>query len=173
VQPELRVGRAWAWEGERIVPEPFLHLPAAVAPGEVQVLAVTADGAPLVTRHAVGAGSCYTCLVPWYEGANAAFAGPAIRLMDHTMALVQPVTVTGLPVEWMSTTGAEHRTVVIANHAERAWNGEVTVRRVPADARSCRELLTGETYASSYADGATRVRLTVPPYDLRAVRWEW
>ncbi len=66
IVPELRVGRAWAWQDEDPVREPFLYLPGEVLePGAVTVLAKTPGGAPVATRTRLGSGSIVTCLLPW------------------------------------------------------------------------------------------------------------
>jgi hypothetical protein len=84
---------------------------------------------------------------------------------------VQPVLVDGLPVEWLSTRDANHRTVVIANHDGQPWRGTVTLRAVPADFREGRELLTGRSVKSHRKAADRSCAVEVPPYDVRVIRY--
>lgn len=128
MQPRHRIGRAWraaddkgAWihEAMRYVPAEVIH------PQRTAVDCLEAGGDPLIVRHTLGKGEVWTCLAAWFEGANADLAGPAARLFDGVISPWQPWSVQGLPIQWFSTRGADHRTLVLANHTPQPWTGSV------------------------------------------------
>jgi hypothetical protein len=170
IAPELRVGRAWTWAGEPPVAEAFRYVPATLNEGAI-ALAQTPHGDPLIVRQPMGEGAVYTSLIPWFEGGHQPLSGVALRLLDAVISDVQPVTVEGLPVEWLSTTGAGHRTAVIANHDGHAWEGTVHVKKVDSHLEVCTELRTGETVDFVRENGGATVRLQVPAYEVRILRW--
>jgi hypothetical protein len=170
IEPELRAGRAWQWEDGPFEHEAFRYCPAEAGP-DVDVLARTPGGDPLVARHSLGRGAVWTCLVPWFEAEGRACAGLARRLFDEVIGAVQPVSVDGLPVEWLSARGEKDYTVVVANNDGAPWRGTVSTERVPEAWDSCRELLTQSTIAFSRAGDRSDCVLEVPAYDVRAVRW--
>jgi len=170
IEPELRVGRAWHWGTEAPVNEPFRYLPVSGTQG-AEVLARTPGGDPLVVRRSFGRGQIYASLLPWFGSGDSAWARLSLRLADEVIRPLQPVLVDGLPVDWLSTRDADHRTVVIANHDGQPWRGTVLLREVPRDFRECRELLTGRAPRSyRTADGRSCV-VDVPPYDVRVIRY--
>ena len=172
IRPELRVGRAWTWKGATPEAEAFRYCPVTDPAPETEVLAATPAGAPLALRHPVGNGAFVTCLVPWYEAAGTPLCRMALRLFDEVLGAVQPVRVAGLPVQWLSTTGNGHRTLLVTNNDGTEWAGTVTVRGVDAALAQCRDIITGEKVAFERRDADAEVTLTVPAYGARVVRWE-
>jgi len=170
IEPELRVGRAWRWREEPARHEPFRYCPARAADG-AEVWASTLAGDPLVIAAPLGSGRVITVLIPWYEGGFAPLAGVAARLFDHVFDTVRPVAVDGPPAEWLSATGVDHRTVLLAHHDGVPWQGTVTLRDVPAAYDACRDLLSGETLSFDRAGSDVRVNLALPPYGVRLIRW--
>ena len=170
IEPELRVGRAWCWGNEVPVNEPLRYLPSRPATG-AEVLARTPGEDPLVVRHRLGRGKIYASLLPWFGSGDSVWAKLSLRLTDEVIRPVQPVLIDGLPVEWLSTHDANHRTVVIANHDGQPWRGTVTLRDVPTDFRACRELMTGESVNSHRKADGRSCLVEVPPYDVRVIRY--
>lgn len=172
IQPELRTGRAWQWANDPPVHEAFRYVPVQVEEAAaMQVLARTPAGDPLLLQHSVGAGTVYTCLVPWYEAGHAPLCGAALRLFDHVIGLVQPVRAEGLPAAWLSTTGDGFRTVVIANNDGAPWQGRVIVRHVPENMGRCTDLRTGAPVPFSHTPSGAVTDLSIAPYDVRVIRW--
>lgn len=174
MEPEFRVGRAWKWDNGDYIHEPFLYLPATVtSPAATTVLAAAPNGDPLVACHKLDAGLIYTSLLPWFESENRPLSGPALRLLDHAINLVQPVEVTGLPVEWLSRSedGDGARTVLVANHAGERWHGTVRVKK-PGDAiLECRELRKNTLIPFSRQEGDVQCELDVDPYDVAIIQF--
>ncbi len=170
IEPELRVGRAWRWQDETPVHEPFRHLPASPTPG-TEILARTPGNEPLVVRKRLGRGTLHVNLLPWFASGDSAWAKLSLRLADEVIRLVQPVRVDGLPVEWLSTRAPDHRTVVIANHDGQPWRGTVTLRGVPAEFTECRELLTDTVLKSRRRADQRSCIVEVPPYEVRVIRY--
>lgn len=172
VTPELHVARAWHWKDEAPAAGYFLYTPATPMQGApVEILARESGGKPLVVRHALGKGAVYTVLAPWFEGAYTDWAPPAKRLLDEIAAQVQPVLVKGLPLEWLSTRGPDHRTIVAANHSPSPWEGDITLRARPEGFDICRELRSGEAASFKTGEGRATIHATIPAYDLRVWRW--
>ena len=167
--PELRVGRAWKWNVGPPESEAFRYVPARLC--EAKALARTPAGDVLVARHELGLGEVFTCLVPWGESGSSSLAEVSKHLLDKVIASVQPVFVEGLPVEWMSTTGADHRTVLVANHSGEVWQGSLQAKNVSPRLTICRELLTETPMTVQRTNGAAVVSLEIPPYDVRVIRW--
>jgi len=172
IQPEFRVSRAWNWQNQHTVAESFHYLPAEPVDTSTIILAQTSTGRPLVIRHQLGKGFVYTCTVPWYEGPLGQFAGPALRMIDNIIRPIQPVVVQGLPVEWLSTSGPARRTVLVANHSEQEWNGLFAVRNIPENTKKCVELLTGKVIHYEVKNNKAIVKLKIPRFDIRILRWE-
>lgn len=170
IEPELRVGRAWQWGPDAPVHEPFRYLPAGPTPN-AEVLARTSGGDPLVVRNRLGRGNVYASLLPWFGSGDSPWAKLSLRLVDEVIGPVQPVRVDGLPVEWLSTHGSDHRTVVIANHDGQPWQGTVTLRLVPSEFDECRELLTGEVMKPIHNTADRSCVVEVPPYDVRVIQY--
>ena len=147
-------------------------MPAEPVDTSTIILAQTSTGRPLVIRHQLGKGSVYTCTVPWYEGPLGQFAGPALRMIDNIIEPIQPVVIQGLPVEWLSTHGPARRTVLVANHNEQEWKGLVTVRNIPGNTKKCVELLTGKVIRFETTNNQATVKLKIPRFDIRILRWE-
>ena len=172
IEPELRAGRAWRWKSESDVHEPFRYCPSKIVAGaDVEVLAQASSGEPLAARNKVGRGYVYTCTTPWFEGADAGIAGHAVRLLDSLMDTVQPVTVGGVPVEWVSQRSADDYTVVLANNGEGEWNGTVKVKSLPHALKNCQELLTGKSVPFSQEESRIQCQLSIPPYEVRVLQW--
>jgi hypothetical protein len=168
--PEFRAGRAWVWEKGQPVHEAFHYLSARVKE-DTGVLAQTPGGDPLVVSHTLGKGKVYSCTVPWYESAHQSLCGAALCLLDETIGQVQPVSVEGLPVEWLSTRGEKQRTVLVANHSGEKWEGSIKVNRHDRRLDRCTELLGDEQVDYLSSDEECQVNLRIPPYDLRILRW--
>jgi hypothetical protein len=138
--PQLRAGRSWTWLADgSTVNEPFRYTPLSPGGGgggeNLTVLATASGGSsqPLVLRHAVGAGSVVTCLVPWFVGGDASgLARLSQRLLDDLLAAVQPVLLSNAswPVDYVSSEDAEGSgrfVVAIANNEDGPWEGTVTL----------------------------------------------
>ena len=194
----LAAARAWRWGStttEESSQEPAVLealVVAGVGPlpadGSVEVLARTApEGLPLVVRRAVGKGSVYLCLAPWFEGRGAGGAGgpglsaAALRLLDAVVAPLAPVSVAeGLPaLYWTSTaTQGGARVVAAANNAGAAWRGALHVATVGActqQAVTCEDVRTGAPLACSMAataasQHAALVPLTIEAFDVAVVK---
>lgn len=171
IQPELRVGRAWRWGTGEPVAEAFRYCPVAGTDDNVEVLAATPSGDPLVLRRRVGTGAVVTVLVPWYEAGHAPLCGLARRAFDEVFGGVQPVRVKGLPVQWLSTTGAGHRTVLVSNNDGAPWTGEVVVSNVAPALEKCRELTTGAEAPFSRNGETASAAVSVAPYGVAVLRW--
>jgi hypothetical protein len=109
----------------------FLTAIAELRAPSAQVLAVSEpEGWPLIVRHPIGRGHVYTVLQPWF-GANQ-LAPPALRLLDHVLAPIQPVSLLeGVPaLYWTSTVMADGggRVAAISNNAGARWVGKVRIR---------------------------------------------
>ena len=170
--PEFRVGRAWSWQGEPPVPGAFQYVPAEAVDNSTTILARTATAKLLVARNCIGKGAVYTCTVPWYEGPLGGLSVPALRMMDHVMASVRPVTIEGLPVEWLSTHGSGRRTVLVANHSEQSWKGRIEVKNVGDNCGKCAELLRGSELPFTKDNDGYSIVAEVPAYDVGIFRWE-
>lgn len=174
MQPRHRVGRAWRvaggdrpWTHEalRYVPSQVIDAEATAAHSE------EAGGDPLVTRHALGRGHVWTCLAAWFEGANADLAGPAGELFDTVIAPLQPWAVEGLPIEWLSTRGsrgADHRTLVLANHSPQPWTGRVRCLDRGFTPTHAVELITGSELGP--VEAGRSIDITVAPLGVAACR---
>ncbi len=169
--PELRVGRAWQWGADAPAAEAFRYCPAGEIGPETAPVATTPSGDPVVLRHALGGGVVYTALIPWFEAGHSPLCGAARRLFDEVFGAVQPVKVDGLPVQWLSTRGEGHRTVLVTNNDGAPWSGKVTLRGVDKTLARCADLLTGDAVPFELADGDAVVSTTVPPYGVRVLRW--
>lgn len=172
--PELRVGRAWHWEGDtEATAEAFRYLPAQPLPdAPVTVLATAPDGLPLVTRHAIGEGAVVTCLVPWFEGGHTNLSALAARLFDEQFRPLQPVTIHGLPVAWTTSRHADGaRSMVITNND--GVPREVSVRLVATGAPDAPlvDALTGETLLDATAKASESAMISIAPFGVRVLRW--
>lgn len=170
LQPEFRVGRAWRQPGYAPVAEAYQHLPATTVDAAMDVRLESSTGHPLVTRRALGEGLVTTCTIPWYEGPTGQLSGPAAWMMDAICDSLQPVQIRGLPVEWLSTRGENRRTVVVANHNDIRWSGEVVWRHCTAAIRKASELSTGHDLSTRIENQDIVISLEIPPFDLRIVR---
>ena len=169
--PELQVGRAWKCLNESPVPEAYQFVPSEpLADRNTTVLATTPGGQPLIVKHALGKGEIYTSLLTWYESGHSNLSGVALRMLDEVIGEVQPVRVEGLPVEWTSTRGEGHRTVVVANHSGKPWNGKVMIRTGGDHFDRCMELLTGKYLHPVSSRDEIEISVEVPAYDIRAIR---
>ncbi len=169
-RPEYRVGRAWQWGDRSAVHEAFHYLPADTVNG--QILATTDTEQPLVVRQSHGKGAVYTCLIPWYEGGHTDIAGAAQQLFDQVISGVQPVTVEGFPIQYMSTTGDKQRTVVALNHREKPWNGTITLADAAAGYKKCTDLLTSKPVKFKKSSEGLSCKVDIAAYDLVALRFE-
>lgn len=172
MQPEFRVGRAWTDRDGDSKHEPYLYFPAAVTdPVRTEVLIRTHNRAPLVVRHRVGKGKVYTCLSPWYASERAPLSDFALAMLDRVIGAVQPVTIEGLPVQWCTTRSEDARTITIANHSGETWRGTVNVTDLSPDLRVCQEMRSQRILPFSVRDGAAKLDLSIPAYDVAVVRW--
>lgn len=172
IMPEFRVGRAWSWQNQPPVAEVFQYLPAEVANNSTAMLAQTATDKLLVARHSIGKGSVYTCTIPWYEGPLGGLSSPALKVMDHVIAPLQPATIQGLPIEWISAHGPGRRTVLVANHSETSWKGQINIRDLSDSYRRCIELLSGREVPFLRDSMNKSIVVEVPAYDVGIFRWE-
>ncbi|OLT14208.1 hypothetical protein BJF78_19590 [Pseudonocardia sp. CNS-139] len=145
-----------------------------VDPGSADVVATTADGDPLLTRTAVGAGSVYVASADHLVGTDGTFLAAGTRLLDRLQDGTASAEVTGPPLQYLVNT-ADGRTTV------RRWStptapdgrgpGRLTFPAPPGRTRPCR---TGRTAtpgltAVPAADGTLPVPVTVPPYGVRVI----
>jgi hypothetical protein len=93
-------------------------------------------------------------------------------MMDHVIASLQSVTIQGLPVEWISTHGSGRRTVLIANHSETSWNGQINIQGLSDNYRRCIELLSGREIPFLHDNMNKSIAVEVPAYDVGIFRWE-
>ena len=169
IEPELRTGRAWQWEGEAPVAESFRYVHSPRNCDSVTILAKTCGGDPLVTRKIHGAGCVYYGALPWLESGGAPLSRLALRLLDQAIGSVQPVSVQGLPVEWLSASGPGNRTVVIANNGSEYWSGRLSIRDSNRRVRSCQELLSERPLDIERTHDGIIVGLDIAPFDLGIV----
>lgn len=169
--PELHPAAAWQWQNGTYQDQSMLYVPAEAGPG-VRILARTPEGKPLAACRTLGSGKVYTCLVPWYEDATGALCGPALAMFDDIFGELSPAAVEGLPAEWVTTRGANQRSVLVANHYGYEWHGKVTLKNLPKSYRICRELLTGNKISFKRTGSGAVANLTVPAYEVRVLRWE-
>jgi len=172
LEPELRVGRMWQWQKEPWIHEAFRYVPASLSlQSQAQILAATHAGDPLVVRRSIGNGAVYTCLVPWYEAGHTALSQVGLRLFDEVIRSVQPVSIIGRPVEWLSQRGPDHRTVVVANHDESPWNGQVILFRQEEELSVCRDALSGEALHFDREDNIAKISLALPGHCAKVIRF--
>jgi len=93
-------------------------------------------------------------------------------MMDHVMTSVRPVTIEGLPVEWLSTRGPGRRTVLIANHSEQNWQGRIRIRATSRSYGKCVELLRDCEWPFTQDKNDYSAAVEVPAYDVGVFRWE-
>ncbi len=173
IQPELRVGRAWSWKDTAPEAEAFRYCPAGPLAQGVEAPVKTPAGDSLVLRNTVGKGAVVTCLIPWFEAGHTPLSRIALRLFDEVFDTVQPVKIEGLPVQWLSTRGDGQRTLLVTNNDGNAWSGTATVRDVDPVLAQCRDIVTGEKLPFERRNDANAVvKLNVPAYGVRVVRWE-
>jgi hypothetical protein len=172
IEPEFRVSRAWRWQNQPPVAEAFQYLPAETVNSSTTVLAQTVTDKLLVARHRLGKGSVFTCTIPWYEDPLGGLSRPAFKMMDHVIAPLQSLTIQGLPVEWISTHGSGRRTVLIANHSETSWNGQINIRNLSDNYRQCIELLSGREIPFLHDNMNKSIAVEIPAYDVGIFRWE-
>jgi len=170
IEPELRAGRAWRWRDEPPRHEPFRYCPGRPSP-DAEVYAATTSGDPLVTSVPLGAGRVITVLVPWYEGGNSPLCGVALRAFDELFNTVQPVQVDGPPAEWLSASGPDYRTVLVANHDGAPWQGTVTLRNLPDLYTTCRDIVTGHPIHFTRSEKSATAELAIPPFSVKVIRW--
>ncbi len=172
LQPEFRVGRAWTDRDGDSTHEPYLYFPSTLLDStRTEVITRTDNRAPLIVRNTVGKGQIYTCLSPWYASERAPLSDFALAMLDTVMATVQPITIEGIPVQWCSTRSDKACTIAIANHSGETWQGTVCIRDLSPDLDLCREMRTQKSLAFEIKNGATRLDLSIPAYDVSVVRW--
>ncbi len=174
IQPELRVGRDWRWSTAPTTHEAFRFCPLsaeALDTPDVEVLATTRGGAPLVLKHRLGNGAVYTCLIPWFEGGHTPLCGLALHLFDHVIQPIQPVLVTGPPASWASARSDRAVYVVAANHDETPWEGTLTVRDVPDQYTVCRELISDKPLSFQRDNTNVHIPVTIAPYGTCVLEW--
>lgn len=164
IEPVQRVGRAWVWDSKSVV-EPFRYLPSHSI--SANVLAKTNSGDPLVYENQLGQGTVYTCTVPYMGNGVSPLAGVGKQLMDEVVAKVQPVTVKGLPVEWMSSRGKNFCNVVVANHDGSEWKGTIEVCKVDFSAKRLKELRFQQDIKMKQNGSSVNFDALVPAYDVR------
>jgi hypothetical protein len=62
--------------------------------------------------------------------------------------------------------------VLVVNHSEQEWNGLVAVRNIPENSKKCVELLTGKVIHFEAKNNKAIVKLKIPRFDIRILRWE-
>ncbi len=170
MEPELRVGRAWSWRDGPAQAEAFRYCPAKPVEG-TETLASTPSGDPVVVCRKLGKGSVCTVLVPWYEAGHTPLARVSLFLLDEVIGAVQPVKVEGTPVQWLSTRGEGHRTILVSNNDGAEWKGTVTVRNSDKDPAVCKDLISNESVDFTQNGSERMLQLAVPPYGVRIVRF--
>lgn len=170
IEPILRAGSAWSFNGEKMVNESFRFFRASLK--DSKALATTSGGNPLIIEKQYGKGKLITCMIPWFEGAPLDLSNAALLLFDKVFSEIQPVKIEGLPIEFLSTKGNNSYNVVLSNNSEHLWKGKITVRQVAAELSKCTELITRQALKSiRKMNGETKVDLTIPPYEVRVISW--
>src|SRR5699024_10481201 len=103
----------------------------------------------------------------WYEGANTDLCGPAAALLDNVIAPLQTWEVKGLPIEWLSTQGEDHRTIVLSNNSAQPWTGTVRCRDKNFAASSGIELITDQSIELTEDKDLS---IALAPWDIAAYR---
>ena len=173
IQPELRVGRAWNWQGDANANEPYLYFPSElIDENQSEVLAENSqNGAPLIVRNTFGKGVVVTCLSPWFASEKSPLADFALRALDTVIDAVQPITIEGLPVQWCSTQSKDTRTVTIANHSGETWEGTIHISNLDSNLNHCEEMRSQTPLKSKRSQQNTQVTIQIPAYDVAVVRW--
>lgn len=167
IAPELWAGTAWRWKEESFVAEAFRYCPAKAAPrANARIVAEAANGRPLVVSRELGKGRVVTCMTPWFEG-DIAMMGAAARMFDEIIGAVQPSTMEGLPLHWVTSRGDGEITVALANSNDIEWTGRVSLPLHEAHVASCREMLTGETVVFREEGSRAICDMRIPPFDVR------
>ncbi len=162
LEPELRMGRAWSWDGQPHVHEPFRYLPAKLHP-QTLCIAKTNCGQPLVACHSIGQGQAWTTTVPWFQGVHTDHLDLCVRLWDHVISQVQPVHVEGLPVQWVTAVVDDAMHVLVVNHDPTPWQGCVTVNR---DLSTAISLMDNQSLKIEN----NQISLSIPAYDLAIIK---
>jgi len=169
IQPELWAGTAWQWKDEPFKGEPFRYCPSKVTPGvNVQILAQTNSGSPLITCYRNGKGVVYTCLVPWFEGVTT-LMGAAERMFDEVIGSLQEISIEGLPIHWTSSQREGEMIVTLSNSSTTEWTGCIKVPGDGLGTSKCKELLTGKTFAVQSKGKLLTCEVVVPPYDVMVI----
>ena len=174
IQPELRVGRDWQWRDATPVHEAFRYCPVSIeveSAANVEILARTRSDAPLVLAHRMGKGNVYTCLIPWFEAGHTPLSRLALRLLDAVITPIQPVTLDGPPAAWASSRSNAAIHVVIANHDDASWQGEVVLRNVNETFDLCRDSIRDEPIVFQRNGKDARVALDIEAYGTRVLQW--
>ncbi len=174
---ELHPAYSWQFGDHCPVSEPLLYVPARAVSSSAQALAHSGDSIPLLFENTLGKGKVYTCLAPWFEGHGTDMSLLAQRLFDHVLAPVSPVKVTpagGIPapgpLQWLTTTSGDFRTVVIANHQKtRVW-ADISIDSAASSFKNCTELLTGQIISLKKSADLTRMAVQIPGWDLVILR---
>ena len=169
IQPELWAGTAWKWKEEPFMAEAYRYCPSKVIDVKnVEIIAQTESGNPLITTFKSGKGMVYTCLVPWYEGVSALF-GAASRLFDEVIIPLQKVIVEGLPIHWTFSQKEGELFVALSNSSNIEWKGRVKVPDTGLYKGICRELLTNTNLTTQRKSKQRICDLAIPAFDVRVI----
>ena len=128
--------------------------------------------APLVILRRVGQGRVYTCAVPYFEGSSRGLSQLALKLFDSIIVPLQPVRITGLPLEWGSSSLPDGgKIVTLSNHAEKSWTGAIDVKLSSNAAITCQELRRNQSCLSrAQRDGSVRTMQDIAAFDTIVIR---
>ncbi len=169
--PELLAARAVKWGEQPFKNDAFLFVPVTKMHENVNVLARTDTGHPAVTSFKMGKGKVYTVLAPWYQAAHSDLSSVASDLFDKVIISLQPAQIKGLPVEWIVTEGENFRTVLLANHRSKKWDGAVSLTKGKSEVVRCVELLSGKDFDLKDALLDQWLNIEIEPYGLKIIRW--
>lgn len=170
MNPIIGVGRSWNLKDKDWVNEPFRYIPSQVK--DASVIATTGDGSPLLISKTYGKGKLITSLVPWFEGMFNSLHGAVSIVLDEEIKKVQPVTVVGSPIEFLSAKEDGIYNVLLSNNSNTTWKGKVKTKNLTREYIKCSELLTGEKLKTNFSkDKETSVEVEVPPFDVRVISW--
>lgn len=137
------------------------------------VVARNAEGDPLITRYAVGAGEVYLTTPTLLQDNNRTrILNVGQKLFDVLAARYAPATVQGPSVLYTLNSDAHTTTVTILNGSGSTWTGTISFP-APATTYTTREWLGDTAVSSSVSGGQVNVSASVPPYDVRIYALAW
>jgi hypothetical protein len=161
----------WLADNTAYPEPPFRYRP--VAPVAARVLATAADGAPLITSNAVGAGQVILTTPEHLQTtARDRLLDVGVRLLAELSRRQAPAVVSGPGAQYMFSAAPGRLVTTIVNNSGVEWNGAITAN-IPGAVTAVREY-TADTSATCARTGPTvTVKGSVPAYDLRIFAIEY